>query len=99
MIIFFAKFFCNKLFSSHFICFSQRQLAEIAEVIHTAYRVHQGVINLQTVHTQDSKDSADMEFGNKMATLIGDFLLANVATGLAELENTYVGFTFLTIFI
>lgn len=32
----------------------------------------------------------DMEFGNKMAVLSGDFLLASACTGLAELENTQV---------
>lgn len=31
-----------------------------------------------------------MEFGNKMAVLSGDFLLASACTGLAELENTQV---------
>ena len=34
---------------------------------------------------------ADMEFGNKMAVLSGDFLLASACTGLAELGNTKVG--------
>lgn len=33
---------------------------------------------------------ADMEFGNKMAVLSGDFLLASACTGLAELRNTEV---------
>ena len=32
----------------------------------------------------------DMEFGNRMAVLSGDFLLANACTGLAELKNTEV---------
>ena len=31
-----------------------------------------------------------MEFGNKMAVLSGDFLLANACTGLAELRDTEV---------
>jgi len=31
-----------------------------------------------------------MEFGNKMAVLSGDFLLANACTGLAELKDTEV---------
>lgn len=30
----------------------------------------------------------DMEFGDKVAVLSGDFLLANACTGLAELKNT-----------
>uniref|UniRef100_A0A3B4BMI0 Uncharacterized protein n=1 Tax=Periophthalmus magnuspinnatus TaxID=409849 RepID=A0A3B4BMI0_9GOBI len=43
---------------------SQRNLAEITELIHT--------------------------FGNKIAVLSGDFLLANACTGLAQLNNTKV---------
>ena len=35
-------------------------------------------------------DPNDMEFGNKMAVLSGDFLLASACTGLAELGNTEV---------
>ena len=30
----------------------------------------------------------DMEFGDQVAVLSGDFLLANACTGLAELKNT-----------
>lgn len=32
----------------------------------------------------------DMQFGNKMAVLSGDFLLANACTSLAQLQNTKV---------
>jgi len=32
----------------------------------------------------------DMEFGNKIAVLSGDFLLTSAITGLAELNNTQV---------
>ncbi|XP_045198178.2 all trans-polyprenyl-diphosphate synthase PDSS2-like [Mercenaria mercenaria] len=68
---------------------NQRQLAEITEMIHTAKLVHQGVINLDTL--QESNGSyKDMEFGNKIAVLSGDFLLTSASTGLAELNNTLV---------
>ena len=66
---------------------SQRSLAEITEMIHTASLVHTGVVNLKELRVED-KD--DMEFGNKMAVLSGDYLLANASTGLASLENTKV---------
>ena len=33
---------------------------------------------------------SDMEFGNKIAVLSGDFLLTSAITGLAELNNTQV---------
>jgi decaprenyl-diphosphate synthase subunit 2 len=62
-------------------------LAEITEMIHTASLVHTGVVNLSELRIEDRDD---MEFGNKMAVLSGDYLLANASTGLASLENTKV---------
>ncbi|XP_074651669.1 all trans-polyprenyl-diphosphate synthase PDSS2-like [Tubulanus polymorphus] len=67
---------------------SQRQLAEITEMIHTATLIHKGVINLKDVIIEEQKK--DMKFGNKVAILSGDFLLANACTGLASLNNTEV---------
>ncbi|XP_049597167.1 all trans-polyprenyl-diphosphate synthase PDSS2 isoform X2 [Syngnathus scovelli] len=66
---------------------SQRNLAEITELIHTAFLVHRGVVNLKELTASDGL-LKDMEFGNKMAVLSGDFLLANACTGLAQLNNT-----------
>jgi decaprenyl-diphosphate synthase subunit 2 len=58
-------------------------------MIHTAKLVHQGVINLDSL--QETNGSyKDMEFGNKIAVLSGDFLLTSASTGLAELNNTLV---------
>ncbi|XP_051941772.1 decaprenyl-diphosphate synthase subunit 2 [Hippocampus zosterae] len=68
---------------------SQRNLAEITELIHTAFLVHRGVVNLKEWTASDGL-LKDMEFGNKMAVLSGDFLLANACTGLAQLNNTKV---------
>nr|XP_061798046.1 all trans-polyprenyl-diphosphate synthase PDSS2-like [Nerophis lumbriciformis] len=68
---------------------SQRNLAEITELIHTAFLVHRGVVNLKELTDSDGL-LKDMEFGNKMAVLSGDFLLANACTGLAQLNNTKV---------
>ncbi|XP_014663391.1 PREDICTED: decaprenyl-diphosphate synthase subunit 2-like [Priapulus caudatus] len=67
----------------------QRQLAEITEVIHTAYLIHKGVVNLDGLQAADGS-CRDMEFGNKMAILSGDFLLASACRGLASLRNTKV---------
>ena len=44
-------------------------------------------------------DPNDMEFGNKMAVLSGDFLLASACTGLAELGNTEVRVSLYIIYI
>ncbi|XP_038158273.1 decaprenyl-diphosphate synthase subunit 2 [Cyprinodon tularosa] len=68
---------------------SQRNLAEITELIHTAFLVHRGIVNLKE-WTDSDGPLKDMEFGNKMAVLSGDFLLANACTGLAELNDTKV---------
>lgn len=68
---------------------SQRNLAEITELIHTAFLVHRGIVNLKDWTVSDGP-LKDMEFGNKMAVLSGDFLLANACTGLAELNDTKV---------
>ncbi|XP_053700997.1 decaprenyl-diphosphate synthase subunit 2 isoform X4 [Synchiropus splendidus] len=68
---------------------SQRSLAEITELIHTAFLVHRGIVNLKEWRLSDGPIK-DMEFGNKMAVLSGDFLLANACTGLAQLNNTKV---------
>ncbi|XP_028853014.1 all trans-polyprenyl-diphosphate synthase PDSS2 [Denticeps clupeoides] len=68
---------------------SQRSLAEITELIHTAFLVHRGIVNLKEWTNADGP-LKDMQFGNKMAVLSGDFLLANACTGLAQLNNTKV---------
>ncbi|KAL6105139.1 pdss2 [Pungitius sinensis] len=68
---------------------SQRHLAEITELIHTAFLVHRGIVDLKG-WTDSDGPLKDMEFGNKMAVLSGDFLLANACTGLAQLNNTKV---------
>ncbi|XP_059208640.1 decaprenyl-diphosphate synthase subunit 2 [Centropristis striata] len=68
---------------------SQRNLAEITELIHTAFLVHRGIVDLKG-WTDSDGPLKDMEFGNKMAVLSGDFLLANACTGLAQLNNTKV---------
>ena len=58
-------------------------------MIHTANLIHKGVVNLGDLKPSEGTAS-DMEFGNKMAVLSGDFLLANACTGLAALHNTKV---------
>ncbi|CAK6962071.1 decaprenyl-diphosphate synthase subunit 2 [Scomber scombrus] len=68
---------------------SQRNLAEITELIHTAFLVHRGIVDLKEWTVSDGP-LKDMQFGNKMAVLSGDFLLANACTGLAQLDNTKV---------
>ncbi len=67
---------------------SQRRLAEITELIHTASLLHDDVID--TSISRRSKPSANVSFGNKMAVLAGDFLLGRASVALARLRDAEV---------
>jgi hexaprenyl-diphosphate synthase len=67
---------------------SQRRLAEITELIHTASLLHDDVIDFST--TRRSQPSANTKFGNKMAVLAGDFLLGRASVALARLRDPEV---------
>jgi solanesyl diphosphate synthase len=63
----------------------QVRLAEIAEMIHTASLFHDDVID--KADTRRGVPSVNKMFGNKMAILAGDFLLARASISLARLRN------------
>lgn len=67
---------------------SQRRLAEITELIHTASLLHDDVID-DSISRRGSP-SANMAFGNKMAVLAGDFLLGRASVALARLRDAEV---------
>jgi hexaprenyl-diphosphate synthase len=67
---------------------SQRRLAEITELIHTASLLHDDVIDHAV--SRRGNPSANLEFGNKMAVLAGDFLLARASVALARLRDAEV---------
>ncbi|KAH8719462.1 decaprenyl-diphosphate synthase subunit 1 [Phaeosphaeriaceae sp. PMI808] len=67
---------------------SQRRLAEITELIHTASLLHDDVIDHSL--SRRSAPSANIEFGNKMAVLAGDFLLGRASVALARLRDPEV---------
>ena len=67
---------------------SQRRLAEITELIHTASLLHDDVIDNSI--SRRSSPSANVEFGNKMAVLAGDFLLGRASVALARLRDPEV---------
>lgn len=67
---------------------SQRRLAEITEMIHTASLFHDDVID--GADTRRGQPAAHREFGNKMAILAGDYLLARASICLARLRNVDV---------
>ncbi|KAG2181829.1 hypothetical protein INT44_008645, partial [Umbelopsis vinacea] len=64
---------------------TQRRLAEISEMIHTASLLHDDVIDES--ESRRNLPSANASFGNKMAVLAGDFLLARSSLALARLRN------------
>ncbi|KAI9310377.1 isoprenoid synthase domain-containing protein [Dichotomocladium elegans] len=64
---------------------TQRRLAEITEMIHTASLLHDDVIDAS--ETRRNLPSANASFGNKMAVLGGDFLLARASLALARLRD------------
>lgn len=66
----------------------QRRLAEITELIHTASLLHDDVID--NAVTRRSSSSANVQFGNKMAVLAGDFLLGRASVALARLRDPEV---------
>ena len=65
-----------------------RRLAEITEMIHVASLFHDDVID--EAETRRGIPSANSEFGNKLAVLGGDFLLARACVSLARLRNVSV---------
>jgi len=67
---------------------SQRRLAEITELIHTASLLHDDVIDHSLARR--SSPSANIAFGNKMAVLAGDFLLGRASVALARLRDPEV---------
>jgi hexaprenyl-diphosphate synthase len=67
---------------------SQRRLAEITELIHTASLLHDDVIDHSV--SRRGAPSANLEFGNKVAVLAGDFLLSRASVALARLRDAEV---------
>lgn len=67
---------------------AQMRLAEITEMIHTASLLHDDVIDVSD--TRRGVKSVNQMFGNKLAILAGDFLLARASVCLARLRNLEV---------
>ncbi|XP_015795164.1 decaprenyl-diphosphate synthase subunit 2-like [Tetranychus urticae] len=77
----------DKLTTNHSnIIRSQCLLAEMIELINSAYYIHRSVLNLNSYLTGNN----GLVVGNKMSILSGDYLLASVWNGLCELKNTPV---------
>jgi hexaprenyl-diphosphate synthase len=64
---------------------TQRRLSQITEMIHTASLLHDDVID--DADTRRGVRSINAVFGNKLAILGGDFMLARASLALAQLRN------------
>ncbi|CAK1547483.1 unnamed protein product [Leptosia nina] len=62
----------------------QRLLAELTEMIRTGHYIHRGLLNIPPKDREWDKDSL---FANKIAILIGDYLLVTANGMLARLRN------------
>ena len=71
-----------------FILHSQKQLALVSEMIHTATLVHDDVID--TSDTRRGKPSVNALFGQKKAIIGGDYILAKAGSMVARLNNDEV---------
>jgi decaprenyl-diphosphate synthase subunit 2 len=85
----------DELDESSGVLIKQRKLAEILEMISAAQSIHKTVLNLpheipNNADADTKDDLQQLEYGNKIAILGGDYLLANACVGLADLRNTYI---------
>ncbi|CAH2056362.1 unnamed protein product, partial [Iphiclides podalirius] len=69
----------------------QRALAELIELMRTGHLIHRGIVNVPFAKRSKSTESAI--FGNKIAILLGDYLLVTANTMLAGLKNADVLYT------
>lgn len=69
---------------------SQKTVAMVAEMIHTASLVHDDVID--TADTRRGKSSVNVLWGQKKAILAGDYIISRASQMLARLQNDEVIF-------
>ncbi|CAH2988120.1 unnamed protein product [Chilo suppressalis] len=68
----------------------QKNLAELTEMIRTGHLIHHGIVNVP--YNKRSKNTESAIFGNKIALLLGDYLLVTANGMLAELRNSDVSY-------
>ncbi|XP_076031903.1 all trans-polyprenyl-diphosphate synthase PDSS1-like [Oratosquilla oratoria] len=80
-----ARAINDHVHSQHRLTEEQRQVAMIAEMIHTASLVHDDVIDGSD--TRRGKPSVSFHYGQRKAIMAGDYILSVAATMLARLRN------------
>lgn len=68
----------------------QQNLAEITEMIYTASLIHKGILNISPSTVPEKNYFDDLQFGNKISVLSGDYFLAHTCKGLSNLRNCKV---------
>ncbi|XP_061726530.1 all trans-polyprenyl-diphosphate synthase PDSS2-like [Cydia pomonella] len=68
----------------------QRLLAELTEMMRTGHLIHKGIVNVPFAKRSKSTESAI--FGNKIALLLGDYILVTANDMLAKLRNSDVSY-------
>ncbi|XP_066147657.1 all trans-polyprenyl-diphosphate synthase PDSS2-like [Euwallacea fornicatus] len=66
------------------ILHTQRVLAEISEMIRTSNILHNSVLN---IYTKDLREYSDLNFGNMLSLLAGDYLLSSSFREMSILKN------------
>ena len=69
---------------------NQRSLAELTEMIYIGFLIHRGIVDRRILLRNKSNSLIEMELGNKMSVLSGDYLFANACVALSELNNSKV---------
>ncbi|XP_058799615.1 all trans-polyprenyl-diphosphate synthase PDSS2-like [Phymastichus coffea] len=69
------------------ILHSQWRLAKITEMIRTSHLVHRSLVNVRSGEYSEQSKLNDINFGNKIALLSGDYLLGSSGAELAALRN------------
>lgn len=69
-------------------CEKQRKLAELTEMLRTGHLIHRKIVNVP--YSRRSKDTDSIIFGNKIAILLGDYLLVTANAMLANLKHSEV---------
>uniref|UniRef100_A0A2A4JHW0 Cyclic nucleotide-binding domain-containing protein n=1 Tax=Heliothis virescens TaxID=7102 RepID=A0A2A4JHW0_HELVI len=67
-----------------------RVLAELTEMMRTGHLIHRGIVNVPFAKRSKATESAI--FGNKIAILLGDYLLVTANGMLANLRNSDVSY-------
>ena len=62
----------------------QRRLVEVCEMVSTAFFLHDNIVNVGRVNVDQKRD---IEKGNKLSLLFGDYFLATACSQLATMEN------------